>query len=692
MASVDRQEIGIDNISINSEDVIQKEEEKPPYDDDDKAKHNVEARCSSHVRMLGNIDEQSNRRGNVDSRSVKICSKHKNKGSLWLTFALRLFLFSPIKWKGGACWISVFHLAWFVVYIVKICYLTHVTFQIGHCRERVSSIIEDGYIALHHTLLQNWDASYETLPYPPSIGKFAVYNTDDLRKRINYAVENVYNAESEATGYFRKLPGDDITIYVVCFDLIDDPEKQTLKNIHTNVRRSFKPDLGLSKHEKEDGNTLYSYNVTVDLNNNNMSSVLDRALELRIAFSIHSLRVDRFNNDLRCLHIYGNVSFNDEDHNGQVNVNLFTDTLPIRCTKMNYSLTDSPQCRDYHGKVALGVEILAYVAICGDCVMFVGGIIALIITYAYMRKHYKSIYGEAGGRKNLPWCEYFGNVQWWHIPSITGDVFTLLGVRWIIDKLGDENDLENQPLNQWDKHVVYIGSGCLLTWFSLLRFIKINHKFTLLFKTIQRSAVDVIFFLACVIIIFVGFWSCAYIVLGPYHVKFQSLSTTAESLFAMINGDEIFASFALLQKAYVGDINRVWLFSRIIIYGYVTIFTVLAFNLLIALFNSAYEVVKNSYEQQKETRKDSIPTTLSYFMCMDFSTDRTPGICCKISYDDRNGLFNCRPHTISCCRNRDCACGLFSKLIQFMCFKIFTICCCQCETQASVPEDNECEA
>ncbi|XP_053401147.1 uncharacterized protein LOC123549598 [Mercenaria mercenaria] len=269
------------------------------------------------------------------------------------------------------------------------------------------------------------------------------------------------------------LPGDNITIHVVYFDLIDDPENQTLKNIHTNIQRSFKPDHGLSKHRKEDGSTIYSYNVTVDLNDKNMSSVLDRVLELRIAFSLHSLRVSRFGNDSRCLHIYGNVSFNDEDHNGQVKVYLTTGILPVRCTEMNYSLTDSPQCRDYHGKDALCVKILAYVTICGDCVMFVGGIIVLIITFFYMKEHYQRIYGETEGMKNLPWDEYTGNVQWWHIPSIISDGFTLYGVFRILEKPGDDNDLENQPLNQWDKDFVYpaaysLGFHCFVSSNSIL--------------------------------------------------------------------------------------------------------------------------------------------------------------------------------------------------------------------------------
>ena len=50
------------------------------------------------------------------------------------------------------------------------------TFQIGHCRENVSSTIQDGYIALHHTLLKHWDASKFILSLSVSMKKSSYYD------------------------------------------------------------------------------------------------------------------------------------------------------------------------------------------------------------------------------------------------------------------------------------------------------------------------------------------------------------------------------------------------------------------------------------------------------------------------------------------------------------------------------------
>ncbi|XP_060592685.1 mucolipin-1-like isoform X2 [Ruditapes philippinarum] len=477
----------------------------------------VEVEITKSVNNVSE-DDHSTRQGDRKSL-VPEPSKQKDAGTLWLVFALRFFLFSPIKWKRNGCWISLFHLVWFAVFIAKTWYLTVMTFEIGNCRETVFSSIEDGYIALHHNLLKHWDASFETLPYPPSTGKFAVYNQEDLRKRINYAVENVLNAEVTATGYFKRFESDSVTINLVYFDLEHDHGFHNFTRIVTNINKNFEPYYGLSKYEDIYGNTLYSYNITEELDMLNISSSLDRMLLFNIMFSLHTLRVSKSYNDFRCQHIYGNVTFDDNNHNGQVNVGLSTYTMPISCSKMNFSQKDSPQCRGYTGYVDKRVKFLSWTTVIGDALLFIGGIYTLYRTYLYMKVNYHHIYGGSCEEDNLPWSEYLCNIKWWYITSIIGDVFTLMGVVWIASTLGEEDNDFKQPLKEWDKNVVYIGSGCLLTWFSMLRFIKINHKFTLLFKTLQRSAVDVLFFLSCVTIIFVGFLFCIYVVLGPYNIK-----------------------------------------------------------------------------------------------------------------------------------------------------------------------------
>ena len=64
-------------------------------------------------------------------------------------------------------------------------------FSFGDDRVDFNNVAKRGHQALRHLLLEGWDASWETLPYPPAQGDFAVYDIDTLKGKINYAVTNV---------------------------------------------------------------------------------------------------------------------------------------------------------------------------------------------------------------------------------------------------------------------------------------------------------------------------------------------------------------------------------------------------------------------------------------------------------------------------------------------------------------------
>ena len=64
-------------------------------------------------------------------------------------------------------------------------------FSFGNDRIDFNNVVERGHLTLRHLLLKDWDASWETIPYPPAQGDFAVYDIANLKEDINYAVTNV---------------------------------------------------------------------------------------------------------------------------------------------------------------------------------------------------------------------------------------------------------------------------------------------------------------------------------------------------------------------------------------------------------------------------------------------------------------------------------------------------------------------
>lgn len=75
--------------------------------------------------------------------------------------------------------------------------------------------------------------------------------------------------------------------------------------------------------------------------------------------------------------------------------------------------------------------------------------------------------------------------------------------------------------------------------------------------------------------------------------QFRTPSDAATTLFALINGDEIYATFALLQADQTGG-PLIPAIYKVYIGCFVAIFTIIVINLLIALFTNAYDTVKVS--------------------------------------------------------------------------------------------------
>ncbi|XP_010635019.1 mucolipin-3 isoform X5 [Fukomys damarensis] len=142
-------------------------------------------------------------------------------------------------------------------------------------------------------------------------------------------------------------------------------------------------------------------------------------------------------------------------------------------------------------------------------------------------------------------------------------------------------------VNGW--YIMIIISDILTVIGSIL---KMEIQAKLLILTLQAALPNVIRFCCCAAMIYLGYCFCGWIVLGPYHEKFRSLNRVSECLFSLINGDDMFGTFAKMQqKSYL-----VWLFSRIYLYSFISLFIYMILSLFIALITDTYETIKH-YQQ-----------------------------------------------------------------------------------------------
>nr|XP_048309612.1 mucolipin-2 isoform X5 [Myodes glareolus] len=74
--------------------------------------------------------------------------------------------------------------------------------------------------------------------------------------------------------------------------------------------------------------------------------------------------------------------------------------------------------------------------------------------------------------------------------------------------------------------------------------------------------------------------------------KFENLNIVSECLFSLVNGDDMFATFAQIQQKS----TLVWLFSRLYLYSFISLFIYLVLSLFIALITDSYHTIKK-YQQ-----------------------------------------------------------------------------------------------
>ncbi|XP_036097055.1 mucolipin-1 isoform X2 [Molossus molossus] len=176
-------------------------------------------------------------------------------------------------------------------------------------------------------------------------------------------------------------------------------------------------------------------------------------------------------------------------------------------------------------------------------------------------------------------------VNGWYILLVISDVLTISGT---IMKIG----IEAKNLASYDVCSILLGTSTLLVWVGVIRYLTFFHKYNILIATLRVALPSVMRFCCCVAVIYLGYCFCGWIVLGPYHVKFRSLSMVSECLFSLINGDDMFVTFAAMQTQQ-GHSSLVWLFSQLYLYSFISLFIYMVLSLFIALITGAYDTIKH---------------------------------------------------------------------------------------------------
>lgn len=156
-----------------------------------------------------------------------------------------------------------------------------------------------------------------------------------------------------------------------------------------------------------------------------------------------------------------------------------------------------------------------------------------------------------------------------------------------------KEQIERKQFNRdnWDVCSIFLGTGNLLVWFGVLRYLGFFKTYNVVILTLKKAAPKVARFLLCAILIYAGFTFAGWLILGPYHMKFRSLATTSECLFALINGDDMFATFTITSFKS----PMLWWYSRIYLYTFISLYIYVVLSLFISVIMDAYDTIKVYY-------------------------------------------------------------------------------------------------
>lgn len=452
-------------------------------------------------------------------------------------------------------------------------------------RSQFADFLERNEIAMKHLLLKDWSRDFETMPYPPSTGAYAIYTIDDLLQHINYTVKNVYTIPTTSVGSFfiRRKNGTNAE---------EKPVKMCLKyylvgiyDQSTEKIVQIDPTTKTECREIAEENTDdYGFDPNITELMRSTEGKLVRLLSVDVYFKLSSVHLNPITKlSGQCFGIHGTVHFDNTEINGQITVRLKTSIEEVKC---------SGDSTIEHGSLEISISALVLIFCFLHGVFCCYGWVSSAILFRKTSLYYSDMTGK---RLSTRACWEIFKLN--DLLLFVAHAITIAGS---IMKISIDQGLQNLSIiATYDSTGILLGLGCLFTWLSVLHYLAYDHVFSLLFTVMERSAFAVIKFLACTSLLFIGFVLCAWAVLGPYHIKFSSMTSTFQSLLALVNGDEIYVTFTAVDS----DKQLVWFFNCFFLVAFIALFTLVTLNIFIAIFNTAYEH-QHDNDYKREHRSD----------------------------------------------------------------------------------------
>uniref|UniRef100_A0A671P345 Mucolipin-1-like n=1 Tax=Sinocyclocheilus anshuiensis TaxID=1608454 RepID=A0A671P345_9TELE len=323
-------------------------------------------------------------------------------------------------------------------------------------------------------------------------------------------------------------------------------------------------------------NPLSAPTPGLGLDYRNFTLKFHKLINVTIQFQLKAINLQTIiHNEIPdCYTFFITILLDNKAHSGKVKINLDNQASIKECKDPSVS-----GHADSYARVWFDGAVLL---VCAFSLLLCGrSIIKGIILQNEFVKYFKTSL-----KRDVCWGDRMEFINGWYILLIISDVLTITGS---FIKIG----IELKNLSSYDECGILLGTSTLLVWVGVIRYLTFFQKYNILIVTLRAAFPNVIRFCCCVAVIYLGYCFCGWIVLGPYHVKFRSLSLVSECLFSLINGDDMFVTFSGMQESSM----LVWVFSQVYLYTFISLFIYMVLSLFIALITGAYETIKHQTQE-----------------------------------------------------------------------------------------------
>jgi len=425
----------------------------------------------------------------------------------------------------------------------------------------------DQTVSFQHFFLKGWDEAREIHAYPPALGKNALYRKSEFYEFVDFAVLNLARIEDDALGpFFRNsslgLCAEHYKAANITKDLIIEMD--------TTMMTSCK---FLSEQQIVDFNSSKEWLADFPITWPTVERIF-------LNFSLTSVTLNALGPEPTpdCFQFRLKIEVDNKDKDGQLPIELNMEPVRLDCPNRT-AVTVS-----YYSQFIVFLN-LGVILICVSSLL----LCLRALLRAQLLKHETGSFLHRAYGWNLTVNERLEFLNLWYVMICTNDLLIIIGS--IIKQLIESKSIVG---DMWDVCSLMLGTGNLLVWFGLLRYLGFFKTYNVLILTMKGAAPNMLRFLICASLLYIGFAFAGWVILGPYHFKFSTLMSTSECLFSLINGDDMFATFNSIPMERA---LPVWVYSRVYLYFFICLFIYVVLSLFISIIMDTYEIIKNCYDK-----------------------------------------------------------------------------------------------